>query len=160
MKLKYIIPLLVILAPSAWGQIVIKSGANEIAPDLTLQVGKNVIAADVGLLIGPNLVIADFSVGVTNKINKANFIVTEGIHLKHILRVQAGDSVIAPDISIQAGGAVIAPDVRVKVKTSGAVDYLVYIDKQKATMVDLVVAILPAINKKLGYKLKRVPRIK
>jgi hypothetical protein len=158
MKFQTVIFLILLLVPSAWGQIVIKAGDDVTPADLRVRVGEDVTLADVRLRIGPEVTMADFTVGITDEKSKAHFVVTEG--LNYDLRVRAGDSVTLADIRIRAGDSVTLSDVRVKIKTSGTVDYLVYIDKEQKTMADLVVALLPAINKKLGYKLEDVPRIK
>jgi len=158
MKLIFLSVALLFLASNAWGQIVFKAGPDVTSADLRVRVGDAVTSSDVRLRIGPKVISADFTVRITTKKSEANFVVTEG--RGYDLRVRAGDSVTSADIRIRAGDSVTSADVRVKVKTSGAADYLVYIDKEKKSIADLVVAILPAINKKLGYKLEDVPKIK
>lgn len=138
-------------------QIVFKSGENVTSADLRVRVSENVILADIRVRIGENVTFADFTVGITNQKSKADFIVTEGYN--YDLRIRAGEKVILADIRIRAGESVILSDVRVKIKTSGTVDYLVYVDKDIITMNDIVIAILPALNKEMDYEFEDVPKI-
>lgn len=72
------------------------------------------------------------------------------------MSVKVSDSTYSPDISIKAGENVYSPDVTIKILKSGTVNYIVYAEKDYI-MTDLIVVLLPTINKELDYKLKGIP---
>lgn len=149
--------IIILIAINLNAQIIIKSGENVTLADLRVCIGENVTWADMRVQIGKNVTLADFTVGIIDQKIQADFIVTNGFN--YDLSVQAGDNVTLADIRIQAGGNVTLSDVRVKVKTSGTVDYFVYIEKEIMTMNDIVIALLPALNKEMDYKFEKIPKI-
>lgn len=158
MRRYILIVLLTILWTSSNAQIIFKSGEDTTFPDLRIRVGNNVTFADIRARIGEDVTFADFTVRLTNKINRADFIVTDKNN--YDLRIRAGEDVTFADLKIKVGSDVTFEDVRIKLKSSGIADYLVYINKDKSTINDIVIALLPAINKHLDYKYESIPRIK
>jgi hypothetical protein len=139
-------------------QIIFKSGEDITAPDLRIRIGEDVTFADIRIRIGEDVTSSDFTVGITSQKSKADFILSNSNN--YDLRIRAGADVRLADIKIQAGADVTLADIRIKIKSSSNADYLVYIDKEKTTLNDVVIGLLPAINKHLNYKYETIPKIK
>jgi hypothetical protein len=133
----------------------VKIDDNMYSYDLSVKIGENVYGADIIVKIGENVYGTDFTVGITSNKNKADFIITKSVNAD--FTVKAGENIYGADITIKAGENVYGSDVVIKVTKSGTVDYLVFSEKPYVSLTDIVVALLPAINKELDYKFKKIP---
>jgi Uma2 family endonuclease len=137
------------------GQITFRIESDIFSSDLSVKVSESVYSPDVTVKIGSDVYSPDFTVGISSSKKEADFIITKSTNAD--ISIKASESIYSPDISIKAGESVYSPDVTIKILKSGTVDYIVYTEKDFITMTDLIVALLPAINKKLDYKLKGIP---
>lgn len=158
MKRYFLIIIFSVALTNLNAQIIFKSGEDITSADLRIRVGEDVTSADIRIRIGEDVTSSDFTVGITNQKNKADFIVTNSNN--YDLRIRAGADVTSADIRIRAGADVTSADIRIKIKSSGSADYLVYIDREIPKLEDVVVGLLPVINKYLNYKFETIPKIK
>jgi len=124
-------------------------------PDLSVKISESVSYPDITVKIGENVSYEDFTVGITSNKNQADFIITESRYPD--LTVKASESVTYPDLSIKMGETVSYPDVTIKIRKSGTVDYIIFTEKAYISLREIVIALLPAINKELDYKYKKIP---
>lgn len=143
---------------NSYGQTSFKIDKNIIAPDLSVEIGENIIAPDITIEIGENVIAADLSVGLTSDKRKANFVIVK--YSGATYEIEASLTVISPDISIEAGANIMAPNLTVEIKEKGIVDYLVYTENEHISLNELVIYLLPAINKKLNYKYSVLRKIR
>ena len=136
-------------------QISFKIESDIFFPDLSVKISESTVISDISIKIGEKVNFADFTVGITSRRNQADFIITKTSIPEFTIR--ASSNVLMPDISIKIGENVLFPDVTIKIKTSGVVDYIVYTEKESITMNDLVIALLPAINKEMNYQFEGIP---
>jgi hypothetical protein len=127
-------------------------------PDIRVRIGEDVTYPDVRIKIGETVSYSDFTVGITNNKSTANFIITTSKYGAD-KTIRAGDDVSYPDIRIRFGENTSYSDLSIKIKKSGSVDYIVYSEKEFVSMNDLIIALLPAINKQLDYKLEGIPTL-
>jgi len=155
MKNPILIIVFLLVQSNIFGQITFRIESDIISYDLSVKISESTYSPDVTVKIGSDVYSPDFTVGVSNSRKDADFIITKSINAD--ISIKAGESIYSPDISIKAGENVYAPDVTIKILKSGTVDYIVYTEKDFISMTDLIVALLPAINKELDYKLKGIP---
>ena len=154
-KLLIITAIIIIFSNPAMAQISFRIENDILFPDLSVKISENVTFPDISVKIGESVNFENFTVGITSNRNQADFIITTSMYPK--LTVKASENVLFPDISIKAGEKVLFPDVTIKIKKTGTVDYIVYTEKAYISLTDLVVALLPAINKEMDYKFKKIP---
>ncbi|MGE4434442.1 MAG: hypothetical protein AB7D40_10585 [Bacteroidales bacterium] len=128
---------------------------DEPFPDMKIRMGRNVPFPDVTVKIGEEVVFEDFSVGFTDRWTEADFVITKS--KKAHLTVVASSDVMLPDLEIRVGESVPFEDVKIKVRRAGVVDYLIYTERAYISLNEIVVALLPAINQHLGFKLEDIP---
>lgn len=148
--------LITIISANTFSQISFYVDESLSYPDISVKIGTSVSNPDIRVQIGENISYNDFTVGVTRNKSKANFVIVKSKYQAD-KTVRASDNVSYPDIRIQASENVSYPDVRIEIKKSGTVDYLFYTEKAFMSMNDLVIALLPVINKHLNYKFKDIP---
>ncbi len=136
-------------------QLTFRINENISFPDLSVKISKNISFPDITVKIGENVSFEDFTVGITSNKNEADFIITESRYPD--LSIKASEDVLHPDISIKAGETVSFPDVTIKIKKSGTVGYTVFTEKAYISLREIVIALLPAINKELDYKYEKIP---
>lgn len=154
-KLLIIIAIIIIFGDPAIAQLSFRIESNILYPDLSVRISKNVIFPDIRVKIGESVLFENFTVGITSNRNQADFIITTSRYPE--LTVRVSENILFPDISIKAGENVLFADVTIKIKKTGTVDYIVYTEKSYISVTDLVVALLPAINKEMDYKFKKIP---
>jgi len=154
-KLLLIIAIIIIFGDPAIAQLSFRIESNILYPDLSVRISKNVIFPDIRVKIGESVLFENFTVGITSNRNQADFIITTSRYPE--LTVRVSENILFPDISIKAGENVLFADVTIKIKKTGTVDYIVYTEKSYISLTDLVVALLPAINKEMDYKFKKIP---
>jgi hypothetical protein len=143
------------LQTNTFGQITFRIESDIYSQDLSVKVSETVYSPDITVKIGSDVYSPDFTVGISNSKKDADFIITRSANAD--ISIKASESIYSPDISIKVGESVYSPDVTIKILKSGTVNYIVYTEKDFISMTDLIVALLPAINKKLDYKLKGIP---
>jgi len=143
------------LSNLAIAQISFRIDSKILSSDLRVRISENVNFPDIRVKIGGSVHFEDFSVGITSNRNQADFIITTSRYSE--LTVRASENVLFPDIRIKAGENVLFADVVIKIKKTGTVDYIVYTEKEYISLTDLVVALLPAINKEMDYKFEKIP---
>lgn len=148
--------LITIISANAFSQISFYVDESLSYPDISVKIGTSVSYPDIRVQIGENISYDDFTVGVTSNKSKADFVIVKSKNQAD-KTVRASENVSYPDIRIQASDNVSYPDVRIEIKKSGTVNYLVYTEKTFMSMNDLVIALLPVINKHLDYKFKDIP---
>lgn len=154
-KILIIFVIIIIFSESGIAQISFRIENNILYPDLRVRISENVIFPDIRVEIGENVHFENFTVGITSNRDQADFIITTSRYPE--LTVRASENTLFPDIRIRAGENVLFEDVKIKIKKKGTVDYIVYTEKAYISLTDLVVALLPAINKELDYKFKKIP---
>jgi len=147
--------LLSILSIESVAQITFRIEDNISYPDLSVKISDNVSYPDIRIKIGEDISYEDFTVGITSNKSKADFIITKSRYPD--LTVKASDNISYPDLRIKAGESVSYADVTIEIKKSGTVDYLVYTEKAFISLIDIVISLLPAINKELDYKFEKIP---
>lgn len=155
MKYFSLIIFLFFLQNNLFCQISFKIEENIISFDLSVKVSESTISPDITVKIGYSVYSPDFTAGISSSKSNADFIITKSNNADIIIK--AGESIISPDISIRAGENVSSQDVTIKILKTGNVDYFVYTENDFISLSDLIIALLPAINKKLDYKLKNIP---
>lgn len=136
-------------------QMSFRIGENTSFPDLSIKISESASFADVTVKIGERVSFEDFTVRITSSKSEADFIITESNDPD--LRVKASESIPFPDLSIKAGEEVTFPDVTIKIKRTGAADYIIFTERAYISLREIAIALLPAINKKLDYKLAKIP---
>lgn len=154
-KILIIIVIIIIFSDSGIAQLTFRIESNILYPDLSVRISENVSFPDIRVKIGEGVNFEDFTVGITSKKDQADFIITKSRYPE--LTVRASENILFPDIRIKAGKNVSFADVTIKIKKKGTVDYIVYTEKAYISLTDLVVALLPAINKEMDYKFKKIP---
>lgn len=154
----FVIVLLLLCIKTLVGQITFYVDENISYPDISVKIGDNVSYPDVRIKIGENISYEDFTVGITNQKSQANFIITTSKY-RADKTIRANENISYPDLRIKVGENISYPDVRIEIKKSGTVDYIVYTEKAFMTMEDLIIALLPAINKEMDYELEDIPTI-
>ncbi|MEX0981342.1 MAG: hypothetical protein WD577_05450 [Bacteroidales bacterium] len=149
--------LVTIFSVNAFTQISFYVDEDLSYPDISVKIGTNVSYPDIRVQIGENISYDDLTIGVTNSKSKADFVIVKSKYQAD-KTIRASDNVSYPDIRIQAGESVSYPDIRIEIKKTGTVNYLVYTEKAFMSMNDLVIALLPVINKHLDYKFKDIPK--
>jgi len=154
-KILIIIVIIIIFSDFGIAQLSFRIESNILYPDLSVRISENVSFPDIRVKIGGSVNYEDFTVGITSKKNQADFIITTSRFPE--LTVNASENIFFPDISIKAGENVLFADVIIKIKKTGTVDYIVYTEKAYISLTDLVVALLPAINREMDYKFEKIP---
>ena len=154
-KFLTIIAILIIFSHTAIAQISFRIESDILYPDLTVKISENVFFPDIRVKIGESILFEDFTVGITSNRSQADFIITTSRYPEFTVR--ASENIFFPDISIKVSENVLFPDVRIEIKKTGTVDYIVYTEKEYISLIDLVVALLPAINMEMDYKFEKIP---
>jgi len=155
---KMLITIIIINIFSGFGiaaQLSFRIESNILYPDLSVRISENVSFPDIRIKIGESVHFENFTVGITSNRNQADFIITTSRYPG--LTVRASKNISFSDISIKAGENVLFADVTIKIKKTGTVDYIVFTEKAYISLTDLVVALLPVINKEMDYKFKKIP---
>ncbi len=135
-------------------QVTFRIGANVPFSNLSIKISESVSFPDLTVKLGEDVPFPDFTVGITTDKASADFILTGEKPADFIIK--ASESVAFPDLKIKAGEEVAFPDVSIEILKAGAVDYLVYTDKAYISLQEIVIALLPAINKELDYKFPKI----
>lgn len=147
----------VILIFSACGnaQMSFKIDRDVFLPDLSVKISENTMLPDIKVKIGERVSFEDFTVGVTSNKNQADIVITNSTISD--FSIKASEDVFLPDLSVKAGEDVLFADVTIKIKKTGMVDYIIYTEKGYISIEELVVALLPAINKVMDYQFDSIP---
>jgi len=154
-KILTTIAIIIILSDFGIAQILFRIESDIFYPDLSVRISENISFPDIRVKIGESVTFEDFTVGITSNRNQADFIITTSRYPN--LTVKASEDILFPDIRIKAGENVSFADVTIKIKKVGTVEYIVYTEKAYISLTDLVVALLPAINKEMDYKFEKIP---
>lgn len=132
-------------------QSTIKVGEYVSNPDLRVKIGEYVSNPNLKVKIGEYVSNSDFSISITSSPLKADIIVTE--YCDKCLRIKSSEYISNPDISIYVSEYTTNPDIKILLKRSGEADFVVYSDLDSLTKKELVLAVLPEINRILEYRL-------
>ncbi|MDX1409596.1 MAG: hypothetical protein R3330_15720 [Saprospiraceae bacterium] len=125
-------------------------------PEVTVHISEESTLADMRVLFVQEAEEADFSILFTYDANDADYILTRGTDADFVIGQR---SLEKADLRIQAGEFVSRPHVTVNVIREGEPDYRVFVDRINFGLNDVVMAILPALNKALDYRFEWIPRM-
>lgn len=136
-------------------QMTFKIDRNIPFPDFSVNISENVSFPDITVKIGEDVSFEDFTIGITHNKNQADFIITKSMNPD--FKVMASENISFPDIRVKAGEDVSFPDITIEIKDPVGVDYLIFSEKPYISLNEIVIVLLPVINKELDNKFEKIP---
>ena len=146
---------LALCAPQGMAQITYRIDESIAFPDLRVKISPDASFPDIAVSISKDIAFEDFTVAMTSNRSLADFIISDS-QLSDI-SVNASATVAFADVTVKYGASVPFTNVKVKLIDYGNADYLVYTERSSVTLQEIVVAILPALNKAMHFKFGKIP---
>ena len=115
-----------------------------------IEISREVTFPDIRVQLGKDISFEDIKVGITNRKNKAHYILTEKIG-DAARKVQVDNCDNFPDLRIEIGSNLSFPDYRIElVENEYWADILIYSEKVTLSEQELIACLLPLIREKTG----------
>lgn len=142
--------LFTIIGSAAFSQTRYEIGPNVPFEDISIKISNDLPFADIKVSISEEIAFEDFSVGLTQNKETADFIITKAPFAD--VKVKAGTDISFPDLTIEYDEDVSFKDISILITDEYNADYKIYADDTFISKSDLIIALLPIINKKMNGK--------